>query len=143
MTYAVRTGLAVARMPQPEGYLLGPREKEKPDPQLRMLFQHANTVRWSASQHWLEAPTSCHPLRWATLLQVVHCFPELSTESLHSPVTRLTPGLDTELSCALWDRHRWPTDRLPNFPGGTAPLASQKPLDLPHLLTLGHLLPFE
>src|SRR6516164_9032917 len=104
MTYAVRTGLAVARMPQPEGYLLGPREKEKPDPQLRMLFQHANTVRWSASQLRQEAPTSRQPLRWATLLQIVHCFPELSTESLHSPVTRLSPGFDAELPCALGDR---------------------------------------
>ena len=58
----------------------------------------------------------CQPLRRATLLQVVHCFPELSTESLHSPVTRLSPGLNTELSCSLRDRHRRPAERLPDLP---------------------------
>src|SRR6516164_3710631 len=107
MTYAVRTRLAVAEMPQPEGNCWGLGKRRKPIPSRGCYFnerQHRPLVDVANTAD----PRYRQPLRRATLLQVVHCFPELSTESLHSPVTRLSPGFDAELPCALGDRDRWP-----------------------------------
>ena len=137
MTYAVRTRLAVAEMPLPEGNLLGPRKRRKPIPSRGCYFMIANTVRWSASQLW-QPLDAAYPCAGPSTLQVVHCFPELSTESLHGPVTRLTPGLDAELSCALGDRDRGPMESLTKLSRCRSLLAAKHTLDLPHLLTLGH-----
>src|SRR6516164_1410409 len=141
MTYAVRTGLAVAEMPLPVGKLLGHRERRKPTPSRGCYFMIANTVRWSASQLW-QPLDAAYPCAGPNSLQVVHYFLELSTESLHSPVTRLSPGLDAELSCPLWYRDRRPMESLTQLPRRRPFLAAKHALDLPHLLTLGHLLPY-
>ena len=71
--------------------------------------------------------------------------PMLSTESLHRPVPGLgtTTGLDPQLPCPLRDRDRWPAQDLAQFFRGDAPLAAEHPLYLPHLLSLGHHLPFK
>src|SRR6516162_1521736 len=99
MTYAVRTGLAVAEMPLPVGNCAGVPKRRPATPSFRVLFhdrQHLPLVdvakQWQDPHH-----STAIPLRWVQLWQVVHYFLELSTESLHCPVTGLTRGLNTEL----------------------------------------------
>ena len=83
------------------------------------------------------------PLRWAVHDKLFTGSPMLSTESLQRPVAGLTPGLDPQLPCPLRNRDRWPAQDFTQFFRGDAPLSAEHPLYLPHLLSLGHRLPFK
>ena len=143
MAYAVLLSLAVARMPQPEGYLLGPRKRRKPIPSRGCYFMLSTPPAGRRRNNGSRLRTSCQTLAPGKLhYKLFIILFELSTESLHSPITRLTPGLDAELSCALGDRDRWPMQSLTKLPRRRPFLTAKHALDLPHLLTLGHLLPY-